>query len=93
LIIEFICGDNVAVQRSLCDRAGVPLAGCESHRLQLGVYDLLGPEEKKSADGRVTQQASSENKAIRKLDLLMGELKTYKNAALLRFGLLTNYCL
>ena len=45
--IEFIAGDNVAVQRALCTRIGVPLGGCESHRLQLAVYDFLGSEEKK----------------------------------------------
>jgi len=86
--IEFIAGDNVAVQRALCNRIGVPLAGCESHRLQLGVYDLLGPEEKKSTAGAVTQEASADNAVIRKLDLLMGELTTLKNAGILRQGFL-----
>jgi hypothetical protein len=84
--IEFIAGDNVAVQRALCTRIGVPLAGCESHRLQLGVYDSLGPEEKKNAAGVVIQQPSAENALIRKLDLLMGELTTLKNWGILRQG-------
>ena len=87
-IIEFIAGDNVAVQRALCNRIGVPLAGCQSHRLQLAVYDLLGPEERRSAAGVISQEASAENAIIRKLDLLMGELTTIKNWAILRQGFL-----
>ena len=83
--IEFIAGDNVAVNKSLCTRIGVPLAGCQRHRLQLVVYDLLGPEEKTTA-GIVTQEASEENAVIRKLDLLMGELVTIKNWATLKEG-------
>jgi len=54
--------------------------------LQLGVYDLLGPEEKKNAAGVVTQQPSAENALIRKLDLLMGELTMLKNWGILRQG-------
>lgn len=49
---------------------------------------MLGDEEKKNAAGVITRVASPENKAIRKLDLLMGELKTFKNAAILRKGFL-----
>ena len=86
--IEFIAGDNVAVQRALCTRIGVPLGGCESHRLQLAVYDFLGSEEKKNTAGVVTQEASADNAVIRKLDLLMGELTTLKNAGILRQGFL-----
>ena len=87
-IIEFIAGDNVAVQRALCNRIGVPLAGCQSHRLQLAVYDLLGSEERRSAAGVIIQEASAENAIIRKVDLLMGELTTIKNWAILRQGFL-----
>jgi hypothetical protein len=85
-IIEFMAADNVSTNRSFCDRVGIPLAGCQGHRLQLGVYDFLGNEEKKT-NGRVVRVASAEQQALRKLDLLMGELKTIKNAAILRSGL------
>ena len=54
--------------------------------MQLGVYDFLGQEEKRSAAGAVTQEASEDNAVIRKLDLLMGELTTLKNAGILRQG-------
>ena len=76
----------MAVQRALCNRIGIPLAGCESHRLQLGVYDLLGPEEKKSAAGIVTQECSADNALIRKVYRMMGELGTLKNTGILRQG-------
>ena len=65
---------------------GVPLAGCQSHRLQLGVYDFLGPEEKKNAEGVIIRHGSRDSLVIRKLDLLMSELKTAKNAATLKTG-------
>jgi len=84
-VVQFMGGDNCAVNRRLCNDAGFPLAGCQSHRLQLAVTDLLGPEEKK-VDGVVRQQASHEQAVLRKLDLLMGELSTIKNAAILRGG-------
>ena len=62
----------MAVPRSLCNRIGVPLAGCQSHYLQLGVYDFLGPEEKKNAQGIIIQNVSRDSLIIRKLDFLMG---------------------
>ena len=52
------------------------------------MYDLLGPEERRSAAGVISQEASAENAIIRKLDLLMGELTTIKNWAILRQGFL-----
>ena len=68
------------------NKTEVPLAGCESHRLQLGVYDKLGPEEKKRGIN-IVQEASIENQALSKVDKLMGELNTIKNAAILCGGL------
>ena len=84
--VEFLAGDNVSTNRSFCNRTGIPLAGCGAHRLQLAVNDYLGKEETKR-NGSIIQPASPEQAAIRKLDLLMGELKTIKNAAILRAGL------
>ena len=84
--IEFLAGDNVSTNRSFCNKTEVPLAGCESHRLQLGVYDKLGPEKKKRGVN-IVQEASIENQALSKVDKLMGELNTIKNAAILRGGL------
>ena len=48
------------------------------------IEGYIGPKEKKSKRGVVTQEESDLRVMIRKLDRLMGELKTLKNAAPLR---------
>ena len=50
----------------------------------MSVLELLGIEEKRIKRGEITQHASGYQPLIRKVDLLMGELKTLKNASLLR---------
>ena len=52
-VTEFTAGDSVAVQRSLCTRVGVPLAGCESHRLQLGFCFVAHNSSSKVADSNL----------------------------------------
>jgi len=79
-----ICTILQYVNRSFCNRTGIYLAGCGAHRLHLVVYDFLGPEEKKRSDGQVVREASEEQAVISKHNALMGELKTIKNAAILR---------
>ena len=64
--------------------SGVPLSGCRNHRLKLSILEILGKEKKRNKCGEITQQASGYQPLIRKIDLLMGELKTLKNASLLR---------
>jgi hypothetical protein len=83
-IVEFFSQDNCSANRRLCNLCEIPMKGCGSHRFALGVDDFLGSEEKKNKQGRITQEASYARKLIKKIDLLMGELKTIKNAALLR---------
>ena len=83
-VVEFYGADNCATNRALCDRLGIPLPGCESHRLALAVGAHLGPEERKNRGGELTRDGSEEQNLIRKVDLLMGELKTIKNSAILR---------
>ena len=60
------------------------MIGCCNHKLHLDVLELMGKEEKKSKTGRVAQQADGYQPLIRKVDLLMGELKTLKNSSKLR---------
>ena len=62
----------------------VPLVGCGNHKLHLDVLEAMGKEERKNRRGVVTQEADGLQTLIRKIDLLMGELKTLKNASLLR---------
>ena len=47
-IIDFLGGDSTSVNRSLADRSGVAHAGCESHRLQIGVSDFWVLKRKKT---------------------------------------------
>ena len=83
-VIEFITADNCSTNCKLARDSGVPMVGCGSHRLNLAVQETLGTEERKDRHGIVTAPASYLQQVIRKLDLLMGELRTLKNAALLR---------
>ena len=64
--------------------SGTPLIGCFSHRLNLDVNEFMGKEEKRNGRGTVARPANGYYQLIRKVDLLMGELKTYKNASKLR---------
>ena len=83
-IVKFICADNCSTNIKLCNDSGVPMKGCDSHRLSLAVQEVLGPEEKRGRTGVVVQQASLMQTITTKLDRCMGALKTLKNASLLR---------
>lgn len=83
-IIEFIAGDNCSTNRRLCDLAEVPLLGCKNHRLHLAVQAFIGPEEKKNSLGELITAVSQDRALVNKVDQLMGQLKTLKNASLLR---------
>ena len=60
------------------------MKGCDSHRLNLAVMEMLGPEEKKNRAGAIVQHASVMQTITQKLDRCMGALKTLKNSSLLR---------
>ena len=83
-IVEFISADNCSTNTKLCNDSGVPMKGCDSHRLNLAVLEMLGPEERKNRAGAVVQQASVMQALTLKLDRCMGNLKTLKNSSLLR---------
>ena len=83
-IVEFLSMDNCSTNRKLSTDSGSPMVGCGSHRLNLAVQKTLGDEEKRSRNGIVTTPASQMQQLVRKVDLLMGELRTLKNSALLR---------
>ena len=83
-IVKFISMDNCSTNRKLSIDSGSPMVGCASHRLNLAVQKMLGAEEKRNRDGIITIPASQMQLLVRKVDLLMGELKTLKNSALLR---------
>jgi hypothetical protein len=82
--VEFICADNCSTNTKLCNDSGVPMKGCDSHRLNLAVMEMLGPEEKRNRAGAIVQQASLMQTITLKLDRCMGALKTLKNSSLLR---------
>jgi hypothetical protein len=82
--VEFISADNCSTNAKLCNDSGVPMKGCESHRLNLAVTEMLGPEEKRSRAGLITQHASPMQVIIQKLDRCMGALKSLKNSSILR---------
>lgn len=82
--VAFFAADNCNVNKALADRAGIPLSGCNSHRLHLGVEEFIGPVQKKTRAGVITQEESELRSIIYKVDRLMGELKTLKNSAMLR---------
>lgn len=72
--IEFLAGDNCSVNKKLATKLKVPLLGCNSHRLNLAM-----------------KASYSENEGlINKINDLMIELRTLKNASKLRKK--TNIC-
>ena len=83
-IVEFIAADNCSTNAKLCNDSGVPMKGCDSHRLNLAVMEMLGPEEKRNRAGAIVQHASPMQALIRKLDRCMGALKSMKNSSILR---------
>lgn len=83
-VVEFITGDNCSTNQSLATLTKVPLVGCYSHRLNLAVQTFIGPELRKNKQGRTVTEESVNRTYVNKVDKLMGELKTQKNAALLR---------
>ena len=83
-IVEFIAADNCSTNAKLCSDSGVPMKGCDSHRLNLAVMEMLGPEEKRNRAGAIVQHASPMQALIRKLDRCMGALKSMKNSSILR---------
>ena len=82
--VEFISADNCSTNAKLCNDSGVPMKGCDSHRLNLAVMEMLGPEEKRNRTGSIVQHASVMQTITQKLDRCMGALKTLKNSSLLR---------
>lgn len=82
--VEFISADNCSTNAKLCNDSGVPMKGCDSHRLNLAVMEMLGPEEKRNRAGSIVQHASLMQNITQKLDRCMGALKTLKNSSLLR---------
>ena len=83
-IIEFLCADNCSTNRSLSTKAGIPLIGCYSHKLNLAINDLIGNKQKKNSAGAITQHEDGDRPLLSKLDKLMGQLGTLKNSSLLR---------
>jgi hypothetical protein len=84
-LIAFLASDNCSANRTLANRSGIPLSGCNSHRLHLSVEgDFIGPVQKKDRNGDITQEESELRAIIGKVDHLMGELKKLKNSSLLR---------
>lgn len=83
-IVEFITADNCSTNQRLCTLAKVPMLGCDSHRLNLEIAAFVGPEQKKNNRGIIIQEEGMFRTLVNKVDCLMGELKTLKNASLLR---------
>ena len=84
VVVEFIAADNCSTNQRLCTLARCPMLGCDSHRLNLEVGRFIGPEQRTSKRGVVTQEEGGLRPLVNKIDNLMGELKTLKNASLLR---------
>ncbi|KAE9108182.1 hypothetical protein PF010_g12004 [Phytophthora fragariae] len=66
--LVFVTCDHASVNTSFATKAKIPMLGCASHRLQLGVNRILEPHES----------------LLAKVNALMGPLNTVKNRAKLR---------
>lgn len=66
--IAYIVGDNCATNGAIADQLDVPILGCNSHRLNLGVKLLLNQHEN----------------LLSKIDLLMKKISTKKRMSKLR---------
>ena len=66
-IVEFIAADNCATNSKLCKDSGAPMKGCDSHRLNLAVMEMLGPK-KQSAEEQIRKKAAQD-----KADMLQQE--------------------
>jgi hypothetical protein len=81
-LVEFQASDNCSTNRRLCNLSLTPMSGCNSHRLHLAVGTFIGPEAHIHHGHRV--EAGMYRSLVNKVDSLMGELTTLKNASLLR---------
>ncbi|KAE8994887.1 hypothetical protein PR001_g20268 [Phytophthora rubi] len=66
--LVFVTCDHASVNTSFATKAKIPMLGCASHRLQLGVNRILEPHES----------------LLAKVNAFMGPLNTVKNRAKLR---------
>ena len=79
----FVC-DNCSANRALSNKTEIPMVGCASHRLNLAVESWIGTKERKNRRGEVIGTLSQNRLVITKIDKLMGEFNTLKNAPVLR---------
>jgi hypothetical protein len=68
--IEFLSGDNCSTNVSLARKLRCPLVGCNSHKLNLAVQTSFINSERREL--------------VNKVDRLMSELRTLKNAGIVR---------
>jgi hypothetical protein len=65
-LIAFLASDNCSANRTLANRSGIPLSGCNSHRLHLSVEgDFIGPVQKKNRNGDIIQEESELRSLVR----------------------------
>ena len=78
--IEFITGDNTAVNPKLAKLLGTKFKGCDAHKLNLEVNEFIGPKPKRAREGEPEQHAglSKRRRLIMKTDKLMVALGTLK---------------
>jgi hypothetical protein len=77
----YIVGDNCATNKKIATDIGVPLIGCNSHRLNLAVRRWLGIDR---VSCKRTEIQNRRSELISKLQVLMSKLKTIKGKAKLR---------
>lgn len=80
--VSFFVSDNCSANRLMATKTNIPMVGCASHRLNLGVEAWIGPKHRVNKRGEVS--ISENRRIITKIDKLMGEFKTQKNAPILR---------
>jgi len=68
--VSFLVGDNCAVNKSIAQKLGVPMVGCNSHRLNLAIQQHI--------------KESKNSSTIEKIHQLMKVMKTLKGSGKLR---------
>ena len=79
--VNFLVCDSCSANKSLSGKAEIPMVGCD---LNLGVESWIGTKEKRNKRGKITATVSENRRIITKVDKLMGEFMTLKNAPILR---------
>lgn len=84
--VSFLIGDNCSTNRKVSRILGIPMLGCNSHRLNLAVLRYLGMDRNTddAAKKKCTPVQYARRKLLLKISTLMSNLKTIKGSAYLR---------